>query len=97
MSASPEHPVLAVLRDARALVARPGNTFLRSWPDAATALDELDALIAYVAAGSAIPVAAAVLFLPTGPLQELSLDSGWGEEFVALVDRFDAAVAGERP
>ena len=44
---------------------------------------------------SAIPVAAAVLYLPTGPLQELSLDSGWGEEFVALADRFDAAVAGE--
>ena len=35
----------------------------------------------------------AVLFLPTGPIQEVSLSSGWGDEFVALADRFDAAAA----
>jgi hypothetical protein len=28
--------------------------------------------------------------MPTGPLQELSLDSGWGAEFVDLADRFDS-------
>jgi hypothetical protein len=34
----------------------------------------------------------AVLFLPTGPVQEVSLSGGWGDEFVALADRFDTAV-----
>jgi hypothetical protein len=32
------------------------------------------------------------LFAPTGPLQEVSLNSGWGAEFLALVARFDAAM-----
>jgi len=30
------------------------------------------------------------LFLPTGPLQEVALDNGWGDEYLALADRFDA-------
>ena len=33
-----------------------------------------------------------MLFLPTGPLEELSLTEGWGDEFCALADRFDVAV-----
>lgn len=32
-------------------------------------------------------------FIPTGPLQEVSISSGWGDEFCALADRFDAAMA----
>ena len=34
-----------------------------------------------------------MLFLPTGPIQEVSLSSGWGDAFVALADRFDLAAA----
>ncbi|HEX8181606.1 MAG TPA: hypothetical protein VF525_18845 [Pyrinomonadaceae bacterium] len=34
-----------------------------------------------------------VLFAPTGPMQEVSLSSGWGEEFLALAERFDEAMA----
>jgi len=30
-----------------------------------------------------------VLFAPTGPLQELSLSSGWAQEFLELADAFD--------
>ena len=33
-----------------------------------------------------------VLFLPTGPLQDTSIDNGWGDEFVALAARFDGAI-----
>ena len=36
-----------------------------------------------------------VLFAPTGPMQELSIDSGWGQEFIALADRFDEAMASD--
>jgi hypothetical protein len=33
-----------------------------------------------------------VLFALTGALQETSLSSGWGNEFLALADRFDNAI-----
>ncbi len=82
-----------VLREARALIARPGNDF--SWSsfiDQEAALDEIDRHIARLEAGEARAGDMAVLFLPTGPIQEVSLSSGWGDEFVALADRFDKAV-----
>jgi hypothetical protein len=33
-----------------------------------------------------------VLFAPTGPIQEVSISSGWGNEFLDLAERFDRAV-----
>jgi hypothetical protein len=83
-----------VLREARSLLARPGNDFAwSSWQDADAALAEVDWLIAALAAGR-LPSrpAVSVLFAPTGPIQEVSLSSGWGEEFLALAARCDAAV-----
>jgi hypothetical protein len=32
-----------------------------------------------------------VLFAPTGPIQEVSVSSGWGEAFLELAERFDRA------
>jgi len=32
------------------------------------------------------------LFLPTGPLQEVSISNGWAEEFLELAAKFDAVV-----
>lgn len=29
------------------------------------------------------------LFLPTGSLQDISIDNGWGDEFLELSERFD--------
>ena len=34
-----------------------------------------------------------VLFAPTGPIQEVSISSGWGEEFLSLAEQFDRAVS----
>ena len=34
-----------------------------------------------------------MLFGPTGPLQELSIDNGWAYQFLDLAKRFDHAVA----
>jgi hypothetical protein len=34
-----------------------------------------------------------VLFAPTGPVQEVSVSSGWGDEFLILANEFDAALA----
>jgi hypothetical protein len=82
-----------VLREARALLALPDNDFVWSrWDDADAALGHLDAVIAALEAGK-LPdrLDLAVLFGPTGPIQEVSLSSGWGEAFLAVAARFDAA------
>jgi hypothetical protein len=84
--------LVEVLRQARALLARPGNDFCwSSWEDASAALAELDRHIAAIESGqppSYLDVA--VLFAPTGPIQEVSLSSGWAWEFIPLSARFDA-------
>ncbi len=83
-----------VLRESRAYVARPDNDFWwSSWEDAADALAEIDALIAALDAGTEDPREAAVLFAPTGPMQEVALSGGWGNAFLDLANRFDAALA----
>ena len=85
--------LVAVLREARSALARTDNDFTwSSWQDGAAAARELDGLIAAIEAG-ALPsrVDVAVLFAPTGPIQEVSLSSGWELEFLALAERFDAA------
>jgi hypothetical protein len=33
----------------------------------------------------------ALLFAPTGAIQEVSMKSGWGQEFLVLADRLDKA------
>jgi hypothetical protein len=89
------HPdLVGVLREARALLARPGNDFAwSSWDAASDALREMDDLISRIESG-ALPshLDLEVLFAPTGPIQEVSVSSGWGEEFLGLADRFDAAM-----
>jgi hypothetical protein len=80
-----------VFIDVRAVVAMPENDFSwSSWSDAGQALGEIDSIIEKIRQGK-FPVSAEVLFLPTGPLQELSLSSRWGDEYIVLASRFDAA------
>jgi hypothetical protein len=77
-----------VLADARALLARPGNDFSWSrWDNEREALAEMDQL----AADPSVQELRA-LFAPTGPIQEVSLSSGWGDDFLQLACRFDAAI-----
>jgi hypothetical protein len=83
-----------VLREARSLLARPGNNFdWSSWGDAEAALREVDGLIGTLESGR-LPsrLTVSVLFAPTGPIQEVSLSSGWADEFLALASRCDAVV-----
>lgn len=78
-----------VLARMRELIAFPGNDFgWSTWDDAGEALEEFDALVAEIGRGGR-PHRMTVLFLPTGPLQELSISSGWGEEYLVLSARFD--------
>ncbi|NUU22844.1 MAG: hypothetical protein HOV68_15240, partial [Streptomycetaceae bacterium] len=72
--------LLDVLARVREFIALPGNDFAWSvWHDAAGALAEFDALAAEIRLGGR-PPGMRLLFLPTGPLQELSISSGWAVE-----------------
>ncbi len=82
-----------VLLEARSLIARPDNNFFwSSWRDADAALREIDGLIAELERDQ-VPsrLTVSVLFAPTGPIQEVSLSSGWAVEFLAVAARFDVA------
>jgi hypothetical protein len=83
-----------VLREAREWLSRAGNDFSwSSWEDTHDALAEVSGHIAVLDAGKLPPkLDLTVLFAPTGPIQEVSLSSGWGDEFLTLASRFDAAV-----
>ena len=87
--------LISVFEDARKLLANPGNDFSwSSWVDARDAIEEVDGILSALRAG-VLPeeLTMEVLFAPTGPIQEVSLSSGWGKEFIALSERFDEAMA----
>lgn len=80
------------------MILLPTNDFSWSgWEDADEASLEIGGIIDRLRQG--VPANTELYFLPTGPLQELSLSSGWGDEFIELANRYDAAVAmpGEEP
>ncbi len=83
--------LVEVLREARALLALPGNDFAwSSWVDGQAALAELDRQIAAIERGQ-LPAELDldVLFAPTGPMQEVSLSSGWAQDFLDVAAKFD--------
>lgn len=85
--------LLEILREAGEFLARPDNDFSwSSWGDATAALRDIDSLITQIESGS-LPkrLDVSVLFAPTGPMQEVSVSSGWGQDFLSLAERFDAA------
>jgi|GEM_PF-1658829 len=85
--------LVAVFEAVRAHLAQQERFLYSGWDDADEATAEIDAVLRALRAGR-VPGGLGVFFLPTGPLQEASLDGGWGDAFVALADRFDAAMAG---
>lgn len=94
MTEAASKALIEVLREARAHLARPGNDYSwSSWDGPDDALREIDALIATVERdGLPSRVDLDVLFAPTGPIQEVSLNSNWEREFIDLAARFDAAM-----
>lgn len=88
--------LLDIFQRARDLVALPHNDFAwSSWRGADDALEEIDGIISRLQQGE-VPdrLEMATLFAPTGPMQELSLSSGWGNRFLGLASEFDAAIGG---
>jgi len=95
MTTSTNHSKLTkVLGEARHLLARPENNFAFSgWNTADDALRQIDGFILSIEAGD-LPQRKDIefMFLPTGDIQEVSLSSGWGAEFLSLAERFDRAI-----
>jgi hypothetical protein len=87
--------LVEILQETRQLLSLPDNDFAwSSWDDAPAALREIDGIIARIESGDMPPRAGIeLLFLATGPIQEVSVSSGWGHEFLKLADRFDNAIA----
>lgn len=81
----------SILLRVRELLSLPDANFdWSSWPDAPTAIREIDRLLSKVENGAIVPASEIrFLFFPTGPIQEVSLSSGWADEFLDLADRID--------
>ena len=80
--------LIKVLRQARVLLALESNDFSwSSWKDQNHAISEIDSIITSLENGSIPEIG--VLFAPTGPIQEVSLSSGWAQEFLDLAELFD--------
>lgn len=96
---SPEHPrhrmarawreIAEILKGTRALILRPGTDFVWStWDDAEEALREIDGIIEAIERGRPPRhMKVWVLFLPTGPLHQVSIAGNWTREFGVMADR----------
>ncbi len=62
------------------------------WENAEEAITEVKSFLSVVESG-AIPerLDLAVMFAPTGPMQETSISSGWGDTFLKVAERWDNA------
>lgn len=93
-----DHPMeslIHVLELTLELISIPENDFCwSSWSDEKEAQKEILGLISTIKNG-ALPekIKLAVLFSPTGPLQEVSLSSGWTEAFLKVAERYDEVEA----
>jgi hypothetical protein len=84
--------LISVLKQTRTLLALPQNDFAwSSWKDQQSALSEMDSIILQAENGFVQNLS--TLFAPTGPIQEVSISSGWGQDFLVLAERFDQEFA----
>ncbi|MDH0897326.1 MULTISPECIES: hypothetical protein [unclassified Pseudomonas] len=92
---NPRESLVHILESVLELLSLPDNDFLwSSWNDEHEAKQEIVELIATLGNG-ALPERAMVswLFVPTGPLQEVSLGSGWGDVFISVSAKYDEVEA----
>ncbi|GAA0745412.1 hypothetical protein CA233_02875 [Sphingomonas sp. ABOLD] len=87
--------MIQVLADTRALLARASNDFAWSrWGSAEAAVAEIDGIIGRIHAADTIRLLELeALYGPTSSLQEVAIESGWGDAFLMLASRFDASIA----
>ncbi len=84
--------VIPILTEVRELLSSRQNDFAWSaWRNRETALAEMDEVIRRARAGSLSELS--VLFAPSGPIQDVSASTGWGDRFLELAERLDREVA----
>ena len=86
--------LIRVFLEARTLLALPNNDYSwSSWESAHDAISEVNGIVLSLQSGH-LPdmLTMQVLFAATGPMQEVSLSSGWSNSFLELAERFDAAL-----
>lgn len=86
--------LLLVLVITKELLSQPENAFAWSdWRDGDEATAEIDKWIEKVENGHRFdPYQLIMLFAPTGNIQEVSVSSGWGEDFLKVAEDFDRAI-----
>ncbi|HRD52765.1 MAG TPA: hypothetical protein PKY96_08965 [Flavobacteriales bacterium] len=84
--------LVEILSRTRELLARPDSDFAWShWSNSEDALREFDSLTRQIEAGDfSRKKELELLFAPTGSIQEVSINSGWGDEFLKLSEKFDS-------
>jgi len=89
---APKKGLIQVLEAAIELIDLPDNDFAwSSWQSSDDARSEIEGLISRIKSDD-MPerLDVSVLFAPTGPLQEVSLSSGWADAFLKVAERFDS-------
>jgi hypothetical protein len=95
VSSAPLLELIDVLERVRRLLLLSGNDFVYSqWDDAEAAIRDIDGFIQTLQAGRLPPrLDMSILFAPTGSIQEVSVRSGWGDEFLKVASQFDDSEA----
>jgi len=90
--------LIAVLQEAKELLGLTGNEFVwSSWENAEQAKAEIQSHIEKLESGDYSSLEdLKLLFAPTGSIQEVSVNSGWGKKFLTVADKFDHEVGGLR-
>jgi len=96
VTTDPRAALIAVFEEARGLLALADNDFSwSSWVDFEAAALEIDGILGQLRREERPDILAMeVIFAPSGPMQEVSLSSGWADAFLDLAGRFDAALHG---
>lgn len=91
---TPTDQIVDVLRELLVLLSRPGTDARYSgYESARDAAADVRGHLAALVTGDLTRVGALIqLFAPTGALQEISINSGWGGQFMLLSAQFDAAI-----
>jgi hypothetical protein len=87
--------LVQVLKDTRAMLARPDNDFSWSrWNESEAAVAEIDDILRRIEAAETITLEQLeLLYAPTGSPQEVSINSDWEDTYLKLSSRFDRAIA----
>jgi len=89
-----KNELISVLRETESMLRKPDNDFVWSaWNGPEEAISGIESHITSIESGDFSRLSRlSLLYAPTGRIQEVSVSSGWGDAFLVLAERFDAAL-----